>query len=158
MIYIIYFFTCFVACSPVVNNSFNSNVLTSSRGEKIFVNSVNYGVTGDYQLSIISKDSLRLKNRTDTIGSIEGLNPFIYKFKNDTLTLFFYQKIKYKVQDEFNSVTVIYKIINEEEHLELSKKAEENNEYFSVPIHENIKYPSDMPKPSEPREWRLVIC
>jgi hypothetical protein len=71
-----------VACSPSVDNgSFHSNVLISSKGEKIFVNSINWGVTGDYQLSVISKDSLRLKDRNDTIGTIKGIKPFIMNLK-----------------------------------------------------------------------------
>lgn len=59
------------ACStPLLQDSFRSKRLISSKGEKIFVNSINWGVTGDYQLSLISKDSLRLNNRNDTIGSV----------------------------------------------------------------------------------------
>ena len=150
MIYIIWFFTYFVACSPTeVKDSFNSNVLISSKGEKIFVNSINWGVTDDYQLSVISKDSLRLKDRNDTIGTVQGLNPFIYEFNNDTLTLYFYNRISYKLNDKLNTITVLYKVVNDTEYLILTEKSYESDEYISVPISEKQTYPSDMPKAPE---------
>lgn len=135
MIYIFYFFTFFVACSHTVNNtSFNSNVLISSKGEKIFVNSINWGVTGDYQLSVISKDSLRLKDRNDTIGTVQGIKPFIYEFKNDTLTLYFFNRVSYELQDKLNTIEIVYKVVSDSEYSKLSQKSDEKIRYFSVPI------------------------
>jgi hypothetical protein len=111
------------ACStPLLQDSFRSKRLISSKGEKIFVNSINWGVTGDYQLSLISKDSLRLNNRNDTIGSVSGLNPFIYQFKNDTLTLYFYKHISYRLTDDLNTIKVVYKVVSASEYTNLIEK------------------------------------
>jgi hypothetical protein len=107
--------------------------LVSSTGEKIYVNSINWGVTDDYQLSVISRDSLRLKERNDSVGSVQGLNPFIYQFNSDTLTLFFYKTINYKLKDRLKSFTVIYKVVDESEYLELTMKSDEKSFFFSVP-------------------------
>lgn len=113
--------------------NFHSRVLISSTGEKIYVNSINWGVTDDYQLSVISRDSLRLKERNDSVGSVQGLNPFIYQFNSDTLTLFFYKTINYKLKDRLKSITVIYKVVDESEYLELTMKSDEKSFFFSVP-------------------------
>ena len=119
------------ACStPLLQDSFRSKRLISSKGEKIYVNSINWGVTGDYQLSLISKDSLRLNNRNDTIGSVPGLNPFIYQFKNDTLTLYFYKHISYRLTDDLNTIKVVYKVVSASEYTNLSEKMG----CFTVPI------------------------
>ena len=118
------------ACStPLLQDSFSSKRLISSKGEKIYVNSINWGVTGDYQLSLISKDSLRLNKRNDTIGSVPGLNPFKYQFKNDTLTLYFYNRISYSVQDDLNTIKVVYKVVSDSVYTNLSERMG----YFSVP-------------------------
>lgn len=123
-----------VGCTSIPNGTFHSNKLLSSKGEEIFINSINWGATDDYQLSIISKDSLRLKERKNTVGAIDGLEPFIYHFKNDTLTLFFYNNIDYKIAENFSTVTVLYQTVNSISYSELQEKTNLNSGYFSVPI------------------------
>jgi len=71
-----------------VHDTFRSKRLVSSKGEKIYINTLNWGVTDDYQYTVISKDSNKLRERKDTIGGIKGLTPFVYKFSADTLTIF----------------------------------------------------------------------
>lgn len=152
MIYLIGYLISFTACSPSIDNDgFNSNKLISSKGEKIYVNSINWGVTGDYQLSVISKDSLRLKDRNDTIGTAQGINPFIYEFKNDTLTLYFFNKITYNLKDKLNTITIIYKVVNDSVYNILNEKSYENIGYYSVPVTKKPKYPSSMPNAPEKR-------
>ncbi len=134
-------------CSTKLVGTFNSLKITSSRGESIFVNSINWGVSDDNQLTTISVDSLKLKNNRDTLGTVYGLNPFIYSFKNDSLTLFFYDKISYKITDNFRSISVNYKIVNSSEYLNLNEKALNNKGFYTVPKKKNITYPKDMPFP-----------
>lgn len=131
-----YTFLLFViqACSIAdFHGTFHSSLLKSSTGEKIYVNAINWGVTDDYQLSVISSDSLRLKDRKDTIGAVEGLNPFIYQFNKDTLTLFFCKTINYKMEDRLKSITVISKVVDESEYLKLTMKSHEKSSFHSVP-------------------------
>ena len=81
-------FASFIAmsCSSDVNEGFNSIVLTASKGGRVYINSVNRGLTGDKQLTVISSDKDRL--RYDAPDAIDGLMPFIYTFHNDTLHLY----------------------------------------------------------------------
>ena len=130
-LFFIMFLLLLQACStPLLQDSFRSKRLMSSKGEKIYVNSINWGVTGDYQLSLISKDSLRLKNRNDTIGSVSGLNPFKYQFQNDTLTLYFYKHISYRLTDDLNTIKVVYKVVSDSVYTNLNEKMGS----FTVPI------------------------
>lgn len=88
------------------SDTFNSIKLTSSKGENIYINTLNWGVNDDYQYTIVSKDSNKLKERKDTIEGIRGLDPFIYKFSNDTLTIVCRTEKTPKIVDEFNSILI----------------------------------------------------
>ncbi len=134
-------------CDTKLVGTFNSSKLISSQGESIFVNSLNWGVSDDSQLTTISLDSLKLKNNRDTLGTVYGLNPFIYSFNNDSLTLFFYDKISFKITDNFRTISVNYRIVNSFEYLKLNEKALNNQGFYSVPKKKNIVYPKDMPLP-----------
>jgi hypothetical protein len=146
LIYLILTFLLF-GCGTKLVGTFKSSKLTSSQGESIFVNSLNWGVTDDSQLTSISVDSLKLKNNRDTLGTVYGLNPFIYSFNNDSLTLFFYDTISYKIIDNFQTISVNYIIVNSSEFLKLNEKALNNQGFYSVPDVKNIAYPKDMPLP-----------
>jgi len=45
-----------MSCSPGLDDTFNSEVLISNKGEKIYINTLNWGLTDDHQLSAISSD------------------------------------------------------------------------------------------------------
>jgi hypothetical protein len=63
-------------------------------------------MTDDHQLSIVTSDPTKLTERSDSVGTIKGLEPFIYTFKNDTLEIFFKNRIRYKVNEKFKSVFI----------------------------------------------------
>lgn len=141
----VYSLTC---CASPLRDSFESRKLTSSKGENIYVNSVNWGVTDDHQLSIISSDSNRLGERTDTLGTVKGLDPFIYSFNNDSLKLYFHGKIRYRIAEKFKTIIVTYHALDPKVYYLLAAKSESNNSYYySVPIQKRTSYPADMPKP-----------
>jgi len=121
-----------LGCENPLTDDYKCKTLTSSKGEKIYVKSINWGVTGDYQRSIITKSTKKLTVRTDTIGSIEGYEPFIYHFKNDTLTLFFYDYVTYRIKEKFKTISVNYLVLNDDEFLSIQDKID-NKYYFSVP-------------------------
>lgn len=93
-------------CGNKLVGTFNTLKLKSSQGESIYVNSLNWGLSDDSQLTTISLDSLKLKNNRDTLGTVYGLNPFIFSFSNDSLTLYFYDKISYEIIDKFRTISV----------------------------------------------------
>ncbi len=132
--------------SCATNNGFKSQVLTSSKGELIFINSYNYGITGDNQLTVISKDKDKLKYNSDTSDAVSGLNPFIYSFKNDTLTLIFNDTITYVIKEEFETINVVYKKISNSQYMDFVQRAVRNDGFHQVPdFRENNII--DIPKP-----------
>jgi hypothetical protein len=136
-----------LGCSSSIKDTFNSQELTSSKGEKIYINSLNWGMTDDNQMSIVTSDPKRLENRNDTVGVVYGLEPFIYRFENDTLKLFFEDDVTYSVQRVFKTITVTNIVLNRKKYAEITKKAYDNDGYYSVPRRKKVNYPSDMPKP-----------
>ncbi len=136
------FFLLFVSCSSQFQDTFNSKVLKSSKGEKIYINSRNWGLTGDYQITAITSNKGKLKTRNDTIDIVKGLDPFIYNFKNDTLNLFFKNKISYELKETFRTINIKFIVLSNEEFY----KARLKSDNHSVPENVEIDYPSDFPK------------
>ena len=131
------------ACSPLMKDSFNSVELTSTKGEKIYINSLNWGVTDDYQMTIISSNKKRLMVRKDTVDVVKGLEPFIYCFESDSLKLFFKEEISYRVKDTFSTIKITYKTLDDADYY----RARNNwNHFHSVPALNINNAPSDFPK------------
>lgn len=99
------------SCFPILNDSIKCKEIVSSKGEKVYIKSINWGVTGDYQATIITSDIERLKTRKDTIGTVHILDPFLYRFKNDTLTLVFSEEKTYEIKEKFKTIKVKYIIV-----------------------------------------------
>lgn len=133
-------------CTSVKKGSFRSNELISSKGEHIYVNTINWGVTDDNQISAISSNKNKLLNFNDTTNIIRGLEPFFYTFKNDSLILYFNDTITYKLIENFKTISVTYENLNSEDYASVRAKAYSNKGFYSVPLTVEIKYPSDMPK------------
>lgn len=145
-------FLMFLSCSSTVKDTFNSIELISSKGEYIYINSLNWGVTDDYQITAISSNKKRVKDRTDTIDVAKGLEPFFYSFKNDSLKLYFNNEVSYKLKDHFRTISVSYIALSAKEYRSVRQKAYINDGYYSIPKREKIDYPSDMPKSPSRRE------
>lgn len=135
----------FLSCSPSVEDTFNSIELTSSKGEKIYINSLNWGVTDDYQITAISSRKDRVRERIDTLGVAKGLEPFFYSFDKDTLKLFFNNSVTYEIKENFKTIAVEYLVLNAKNYKDIRQKAYENKGYYSIPKREKVDYPSDMP-------------
>lgn len=136
------------SCTPIISDTFNSEVLISSKEEKIYINTLNWGLTDDYQISAVSSNKNKVQKRSDTVNVVKGLEPFIYAFKNDTLTLYFDGDVTYYIGEKFNTIDVNYKSLNTIEYRILQEKAYKNKDgYYSVPKRVKQNYPSDMPKP-----------
>ena len=139
-----------ICCAPAMQDTFNSEILVSSKGEKIYVNTLNWGITDDNQISVVSNDPDKAKDRSDSSDVVKGLDPFIYRFKNDTLGLYFDGKVDYRVKDSFRTIEVDYIALNRREYNLLRQKAFNNVDgYRAVPVRKNQPYPPDMPMPSD---------
>jgi hypothetical protein len=136
-------------CFPKITTDVISRELISSKGEKIYINSINWGITGDYQLSSITKNKNKHSKGIDTIDAVRGLEPFIYSFNHDTLRLYFNQVIRYVPKEKFETVAVEVINCGAYEYYDLKEKAYDNNGYYNVPMREKVIYPDDMPMPPE---------
>lgn len=101
----------FNSCFPTFKDSVICKEIVSSKGEKVYIKSINWGVTGDKQATIITSDIERMKTRTDTTGAAHILDPFLYRFKNDTLTLVFIEEKTYEIKEKFKTIKVKYIIV-----------------------------------------------
>lgn len=122
------------------NSDIDIQQLVSSKGEKLYIVSRTWGVTGDYQLTSITKDKKKFSKGKDTINTVKGLNPFEYRFNNDTLTLYFRNGISYQVQERFESIMINYQVMNHDYY------QNRDNSYHNVPDLQPVTVP-DMPKP-----------
>lgn len=141
-IIISFFLLLFSSCS---SNSYTDDIncreLVSSKGEKIYVLSTNWGITGDYQLSSITKNKNKYTNNRDILGSVSGLNPFEYRFENDTLTLYFRNEVSYRVLDSFKTITIQYKT------MDANYYDKRDTSFHSVPV---LKPQTDLSMPVPP--------
>jgi hypothetical protein len=121
------------SCESVLKDTFTSKKVVSSKGESLFINSINWGVTDDRQLSSISKNEKKLRERADSAATVKGLDPFIYSFSNDSLNLFFNDEVSYVTPDSFQSITITYHALSKKQWNSLYLMAIENNGYHTVP-------------------------
>ena len=135
-----------MGCSDPSGYTFNSIELVSSRNERLYINSVNWGVTGDKQRTIVTHQKDRLRFDEDTTGTVEGLTPFIYSFRNDTLKLFFNGSVSYYVKEKFTTISLVYVKMENPEFMQLARFASSNQGYHFVPHVQSIQNTS-MPKP-----------
>ena len=101
----------FSSCFNTFVDSVRCKEIVSSKGEKVYIKSINWGVTDDKQATIITSDIERMKTRTDTTGAAHILDPFLYRFKNDTLTLVFSEEKTYEIKEKFKTIKVKYIIV-----------------------------------------------
>ena len=101
----------FSSCFNTFVDSQRCKELVSSKGEKVYIKSINWGVTDDKQATIITSDIEKMKTRTDTTGAAHILDPFLYRFKNDTLTLVFSEEKTYEIKEKFKTIKVKYIIV-----------------------------------------------
>lgn len=115
-----------------LNNSYYSSIkLTSNSGEVLYINSVNWGVTGDSQITSISTKKKKLDPAIDTLNIVKGLEPFLFSFENDSLKLYFNGAIDYYVDEEFETIKIVYYKLTNPQYIDIIRK----NEYRSVPEH-----------------------
>lgn len=102
-----------------VQDTFRSTELISSQGEKIYINTLSWGMTDDNQYTILSKNRDRLKHRQDTIDGVKGLTPFVYKFSHDTLYIFLQKGKTIDVKEELQSIQLNFTVLENREYMDL---------------------------------------
>lgn len=126
---------------------FVSTKLISTTGETIYINSLNWGVTGDSQLSAVTHSKDKGRSSRDSLDGVYGLEPFFYSFDNDTLTLYFDRVATYRVKEKFKSIFIQYKVVHSDELNKIRYMASKNRGYYGVPKKRILNYPKDMPEP-----------
>lgn len=137
-----------ISCSNELGSQqLNQSEIVSSKGEKIYISTINLGVTGDKQFTVITNKKIKDLKDFDKTNSLKGLDPFIYSFSNDTLNLYFRNSVRYKVPFNPESIKIDYFELNNADYVELYKKTFEDKLYHSVPKqNRSVSYPN-MPKP-----------
>ncbi|MBL3550534.1 hypothetical protein [Chryseobacterium sp. KMC2] len=125
----------------------NQSEIASSKGEHIYISTINLGITGDKQFTLITNKKIVNVKDFDKTNSLEGLDPFIYSFSNDTLNLYFRNSVRYKVPFNTESIKINYFELNNADYIELYKKTFENKLYHAVPNHGISGGYPNMPKP-----------
>ncbi|WP_156305401.1 hypothetical protein [Sphingobacterium endophyticum] len=115
-----------------IQDSFRSTELVSSRGERFYINTLNWGVTGGYQYTVVSKDRNRLKERGDTIAGIKGLSPFVYRFSQDTLYLYYQEEKAIDIGGELHSVEINYFPLDNTSYMDVLNKASKGVEGYRL--------------------------
>jgi hypothetical protein len=108
---IILFAVLFSSCFNALVDSSRCKEIVSSKGEKVYIKSINWGITDDKQATIITSNIKKLNTRTDTIGTVQILDPFLYRFKNDTLTLIFSEEKTYEIKEKFKTIKIKYIVV-----------------------------------------------
>ena len=115
-----------------VKDTFRSKMLVSSKGEKLYINTLNLGATDDNQYTIITKDAGRLKNRTDTVSAINGFSPFVYRFRGDTLSVFYLEWKEIDIKERFKSIKIDYNPLENREYMSIINKAGKGEEGYQL--------------------------
>lgn len=115
-----------------VKDTFRSKILVSSKGEKLYINTLNWGVTDDNQYTIITKDAGRLKNRTDTVSAINGLSPFVYRFRGDTLSIFYLEWKEIDIKERFKSIFIDLNPLENRQYMNIINKAGKGEEGYQL--------------------------
>lgn len=131
LIFIIPMMFLFNNCNGV-KDTFRSKMLVSSKGEKLYINTLNWGVTDDNQYTIITKDAGRLKNRTDTVSAINGLSPFVYRFRGDTLSVFYLEWKEIDIKERFKSIKIDLNPLENREYMSIINKAGKGEEGYQL--------------------------
>lgn len=115
-----------------VGDTLNTKELVSSTGEKVYINALNWGVTDDNQYTVITKDINRLKTRSDTLNTMKGLSPFVYRFHRDTLTIFYLKWKEVKFSESLRSIKLVYYPLENKEYMRLLHKAGKGEDGYSL--------------------------
>ncbi|AIZ65391.1 hypothetical protein PK28_17105 (plasmid) [Hymenobacter sp. DG25B] len=114
------------------NGVYQEVPLVSSAGDTLYVKSYNWGLTGDHQLSTISDTNVPIgwddQQRQDIV---KGLDPFLYRFAHDTLTVYTRAPLP-----DFNircpSIVVRYQLVDNPQYMSLYEQVGKQS-YYRVP-------------------------
>lgn len=110
------------SCFSAFEDAKKCTEIVSSQGEKIYIKSLRWGVTDDYQATIITSDINKMNTRSDTTGSVHLSEPFLYNFKNDTLSLFFCEEKNYEIKENFKTIKIKYTVVEFNEFWKMKNK------------------------------------
>ena len=101
------------------SDDYQVSKLVSSKGDALYVKSYNWGVTGDKQISTISDngDPLNFEEK-DEPRVVKGLDPFIYRFEHDTLTIYSRTAIN-RFLVHCPSIVIQYKHVDNPDYMDL---------------------------------------
>jgi len=106
--------------------------LVSSKKETLYVKTYNWGVNGDSQLSTLAGNDTPIGFEDKGKPMIvEGLEPFIYRFAQDTLTLYSRSPLP-AFPLHCSSIAVRYEVVDNARYMDLHLLLR-HKPYYSVP-------------------------
>jgi hypothetical protein len=106
--------------------------LVSSKKEILYVKTYNWGINGDSQISTLASDDTPIgfedKGKSTVVS---GLEPFIYRFAQDTLTLYSRSPLP-AFPLHCSSITVRYEVVDNPRYMDLHLLLR-RKPYYSVP-------------------------
>jgi hypothetical protein len=103
---------------------FQTATLKLKSGEVIYLKKKNWGLTFDHQVSVISNsDKNEWKPDSTKEYVFKGLEPFFYKFSNDSLILFTRVNSQIPPNARFN-VPIIQKQLTNSQYMDLFDKSD----------------------------------
>ena len=116
---LIFLIIAFVSCNSSANETFNTTEVRSNKiDEVLYINTLNWGLTNDSQITLISSSNLKPVIRTkesDEYFLFKGLEPFLYRQSNDSL--FLYSQTPIQTPKNFKSKWKIIKHVVENSFL-----------------------------------------
>ncbi|RZK31941.1 MAG: hypothetical protein EOO61_17405 [Hymenobacter sp.] len=106
--------------------------LISSKKETLYVKTYNWGINGDSQLSTLADNDVPIGFEDKGKSAIvAGLEPFIYRFAQDTLTLYSRSTLP-SFPLHCSSITVRYELVDNPSYMNLHRLLR-HKPYYSVP-------------------------
>ncbi|GAA4450442.1 hypothetical protein GCM10023092_06300 [Rurimicrobium arvi] len=116
------------------NGSFKCKELIFKSG-RLYILTTNWGITGDRQMTIIStkkNDKIISYNDSATSYFFEGLEPFVYEVRDDSLTIF----TRHKATEPLTfstKITVVQKLVDNSTFTKMIKSINHGNARYSIP-------------------------
>jgi hypothetical protein len=106
--------------------------LVSSKQEAFYIKTYNWGINGDNQLSTLADNDVPIGFEDKGEPTIvAGLEPFIYRFAQDTLTLYSRSPLPF-FPLHCSSITVRYELVDNPRYMDLHQLLRHKS-YYSVP-------------------------
>ncbi|MBG8556141.1 hypothetical protein [Hymenobacter guriensis] len=114
------------------NGVYQGVPLVSSAGDTLYIKAYNWGLTGDHQISTISDTNVPIGwDDQQRPEMVKGLDPFLYRFAHDTLTVYTRAPLP-AFAIHCPSIVVQYQLVKNHQYMGLYEQLSKQT-YYRVP-------------------------